>query len=97
MEQCDLLHSDYYIGVIGIALLHSDYHIGVIGIALLHSDYHIGVIGIVCSKSNTTGATNGTGTAYPSGAHEFSPICIIGGLCGSTFSFLCSVLYMKCC
>ena len=51
----------------------------------------------VCSKINTTGATNGTGTAYPLGAHEFSPICIIGGLCGSTFSFLCSVLYIIVC
>ena len=51
----------------------------------------------VCSKINTTGATNGTGTAYPSGAHEFSPIFIIGGLCGSTFGFLCSVLYIIVC
>jgi len=27
----------------------------------------------VCKKSNTTGATSGTGTAYPSGAPEFTP------------------------
>jgi len=27
----------------------------------------------VCSYNNTTGATRGTGTAYPSGAHDFTP------------------------
>jgi hypothetical protein len=28
----------------------------------------------VCSKSNTTGDTNGAGTAYPSGAPKFTPV-----------------------
>jgi hypothetical protein len=27
----------------------------------------------VCNKINTTGATSGAGTAYPSGAPEFTP------------------------
>jgi hypothetical protein len=27
----------------------------------------------VCTKSNTTGTTCGTGTAYHSGAHAFTP------------------------
>ena len=36
----------------------------------------------VCNESNTTGATIGTGTAYPSGSPEFTSI----------FSFLCSIL-----
>ena len=26
-----------------------------------------------CYKSNTTGATSGAGTSYPSGSHEFTP------------------------
>ena len=38
-----------------------------------------------------TGVTSGTGTAYPSGAHGFTPrsewVC-----CCSVFYFLCSVL-----
>jgi len=29
----------------------------------------------VCNESNTTGATCGAGTAYPSGAHEFILCC----------------------
>ena len=44
----------------------------------------------VCIKSNTTGATNGAGTAYPSGAYEF-----ISGflhLVGFSFLVLCSDL-----
>jgi hypothetical protein len=28
---------------------------------------------VVCNKSNMVGATCGTGTAYTSGAHEFTP------------------------
>ena len=28
----------------------------------------------VCSKSNTTGATCGAGTAWPSGSHDLSPV-----------------------
>ena len=28
-----------------------------------------------CNKSNTKGATSGAGTAYPSGAPEFTPCC----------------------
>jgi len=28
----------------------------------------------VCNYINTTGATSGTGTAYPSGALEFTPV-----------------------
>ena len=31
-------------------------------------NYHL-----VCNKINTTGITSGTGTAYPSGAPEFTP------------------------
>jgi hypothetical protein len=36
----------------------------------------------VCKKSNTTGATSGTGIAYPSGAPEFTS-------CYSILSFIC--------
>jgi hypothetical protein len=32
----------------------------------------------VCSKSNTTGDTNGAGTGYPSGAPKFTPSCSCG-------------------
>jgi len=32
----------------------------------------------VCTKSRTTGATSGTGTAYPSGAHEINPHILLG-------------------
>ena len=39
-------------------------------------------------KSSTAGATSGAGTAYPSGASEFTSGC----LCHSIFNFLCSVL-----
>jgi len=31
----------------------------------------------VCNKSSTADTTSGTGTAYPSGAHEFTP-CFSG-------------------
>jgi len=43
----------------------------------------------------TSGADNGTGTAYPSGAPEFNPFPTPGfywGSCYSIFCFLCSVL-----
>jgi hypothetical protein len=52
----------------------------------------------ICNKSNITGATRGTGTAYPVSAHEFTPVfgevrvarslvfCIM--LCRSLFVFL---------
>ena len=35
--------------------------------------------------------TTGTGTAYPSGAPDFTLECLWGSCC-STFAFLCSVL-----
>ena len=42
-------------------------------------------------KSNTTGATSGTGTAtLPE--HLNSPPCLVWGLHCSIFSFLCSIL-----
>jgi len=38
----------------------------------------------VCNYINTTGATSGAGTAYPSGAHEFTPgfsgVCVTRSL-----------------
>jgi hypothetical protein len=46
---------------------------------------------VVCNKSNTTGVTSGTGTAYPSESTEFSP-GFQWVLCRSIFSFLCNVL-----
>ena len=45
----------------------------------------------VCSKSNTTDATSGTGTAYPSGAPKFN-LSFKWGSYSSIVSFLCSVL-----
>ena len=44
---------------------------------------------LVCNKTNTSDATSGTGTAYPSGAPEFTP-----GSCDSIFSYMCSILYI---
>ena len=44
----------------------------------------------VFNMINTTGATSGAGTAYPSGAPVFTPV--FTGLCCSIFSFLCSVM-----
>ena len=44
----------------------------------------------VCDKSNTMGVTNGAGTAYSSGAPEFTHGYKWGSYC-SIFSFLCSV------
>jgi hypothetical protein len=45
----------------------------------------------VCNYSSTTGATNGEGTAYPSGATEFTPV--FGG--GSCYSILSLVFYVR--
>ena len=45
----------------------------------------------VCNEINTTGATGGAGTAYPSGAPEFTP-GFSWGSCYSIFSFM----YMFC-
>ena len=42
----------------------------------------------VCNYINTKGATNGAGTAYPSGAPEFAP-GFKWGSCYSIFSFMC--------
>ena len=32
----------------------------------------------ICTKGRTIGATSGTGTAYPSGAHEINPHIVLG-------------------
>ena len=42
----------------------------------------------VCNQINTTGATGGAGTAYPSRAPEFTPGFQLGS-CYSIFSFMC--------
>ena len=42
----------------------------------------------VCNQINTTGVTSGAGTAYPSGAPEFTP-GFQWGSCYSIFSFIC--------
>ena len=42
----------------------------------------------VCNSINTTGATSGAGTAYPSGASTFIP-GFYWGSCYSIFSFMC--------
>jgi len=45
----------------------------------------------ICTKSKTIGDTSGTGTAYPSGAHEINPHIALGfvllnlPLCHSSF------------
>ena len=41
----------------------------------------------VCNQINTTGATSGAGTVYPSGAHAFTP-GFQWGSCYSIFSFM---------
>ena len=51
---------------------------------------------LVCNQSNTTGATSGTGTAYPSGAPEFTPN-FQWGSCYSIFCFMCNVLQIVVC
>ena len=33
---------------------------------------------IICNKINTTSATSGAGTDYPSGAPEFTPRSLVG-------------------
>ena len=62
----------------------------------------------ICNMSNTTGATCGAGTSYPSGAHEFPPVlsgvrdagslnlCVV--LCRSLFVLflLAIVLFVLC-
>ena len=48
------------------------------------------------SKSNTTGATSGAGTAHLSGAPEFTP-GFLWCSCYSIFSFLCRVLQIIFC
>ena len=50
----------------------------------------------VCNKSNTTGANSGTGTAYPSGAHEFT-LDFWWGSCYTMFSFLCRLFQIIVC
>ena len=42
----------------------------------------------ICNQSNTAGATSGAGTAYPSGAPEFTPSFQCGS-CYSIFSSMC--------
>ena len=42
----------------------------------------------VCNQIITMGATSGAGTAYPSGAPEFTP-GFLWGSCYSIFSFIC--------
>ena len=44
---------------------------------------------LVCNKSNMTGVTCGSGTAYPSGAPKFT-----SGSCYSIFCFLRNVLWI---
>ena len=47
----------------------------------------------VCHRTNTTGATSGAGTVYPSGAHESIP-GLQWDLCCSIFSVQC---FVDCC
>jgi hypothetical protein len=49
----------------------------------------------VCDKSNKTGATCGTGTAYPSRAPEFTSV--FSSSCCSVVSFLCNVWWIVAC
>jgi hypothetical protein len=64
------------------------------------SDYHFPVFSPfmpylrVCNKINTTGATSGAGTAYPSGAQEFTPV--FSGIRVTRSLVLC-VCFMDCC
>ena len=50
----------------------------------------------VCNNRNTTGATCGAGTAYPSRAREFTR-SICWGWCWLIISFLCNVLKIVVC
>jgi hypothetical protein len=45
----------------------------------------------ICNQTNTTGATSGAGTAYPSGASEFTP----GFLWGSCYSVICFICMLR--
>ena len=49
---------------------------------------HLSVYCWETGRVNTTGATSGTGTAYPSGAPEFTT-GFLWGSCYSIFSFIC--------
>ena len=48
----------------------------------------------VCNQSNTTGSTSGTGTAYPSGAPQFTPI--FSGVCVTRSLDLCVLQIVFC-
>ena len=48
----------------------------------------------VCSYINTTGATGGAGSAYPSGAHEFSQV--FSGVCVTRSLVLCVCFVDRC-
>ena len=50
----------------------------------------------VCNYNNTTGATSGAGTAFPSEAPEFTPGFQWGSYY-SIFSFMCNVLQIVVC
>ena len=50
----------------------------------------------ICNKSNTADTTCGTGTAYPSGAPEFTSGFKLGSCC-LIFSLLCNDLYNNVC
>ena len=46
----------------------------------------------ICNNSNTTGTTRGAGTAYPSGAHEFTPGFSVGFRVAQSLGFLCTAM-----
>jgi hypothetical protein len=60
----------------------------------------------LCNKSNTTGVTSGAGTAYPSGAPEFTPVfsgirvarslvlCVVFGI--TLFAILSFLIFGHC-
>ena len=48
----------------------------------------------VCDKSNTTGATCGAGTAYPSGAPDFTPG--FSGACVTQSLVFCVMILVRC-
>ena len=47
---------------------------------------------VTCNQSNTTSATSGAGTDYPSGASEFTLLFLVWFSSPSVFSVLCSGL-----
>ena len=65
------------------------------------SDYHFPVFSPfmpylrVCNKINPTGATKGAGTAYPSGAQEFTPV--FSGIRVTRSLVLCVSLWIVVC